>query len=99
MKGSTYALPLFSTFPPKPDQLVRNIQAENGITVLVTVPILLEQLVKELLSEKSQNVGLKPLQKLKFIIYGGAVCPNDLCTMLVDNGVVLLSDYGSTGKK
>jgi acyl-CoA synthetase (AMP-forming)/AMP-acid ligase II len=96
--GCTYALPLCVTFPPKPDELLRNIQVKNGITILVTVPSLLEQLIRELLSEKNNNIGLKPLQKLKFVMYGGAGCPDELCRTLVDNGVVLLSVYGATGE-
>jgi acyl-CoA synthetase (AMP-forming)/AMP-acid ligase II len=95
--GCTYALPLCITFPPKPDELVHNIQVKNGITILVTVPSLLEQLIRELLSEKNTNIGLKPLQKLKFVMYGGAGCPDELCKTLVDNQVVLLSVYGTTG--
>ncbi len=97
MRGCTYALPLCVTFPPKPDELLRNIQVKNGITVLVTVPSLLEQLIRELISEKNKHIGLKPLQKLKFVMYGGAGCPEELCKSLVDNGVVLLSVYGATG--
>jgi len=97
IKGSTYALPLCVNFPPKPDELLRNIQVKNGITILITVPSLLEQLIRELLSEKNQNIGLKPLQKLKFVMYGGAGCPDQLCQTLVDNNIVLLSIYGATG--
>ncbi|CAF1201024.1 unnamed protein product [Adineta ricciae] len=96
LAGCTYALPLCATFPLKPDELVNNIQSQNGITVLVTVPSLLEQLIRELLSEKNQHIGLKPLQKLKFVMYGGAGCPDHLCKTLVENNVVLLSVYGST---
>ncbi len=98
IRGCTFALPLCVTFPPKPDELLRNVQVKNGITILITVASLLEQLVRELLSEKNQNIGLKPLQKLKFVMYGGAGCPDELCKTLVDNGVVLLSGYGATGK-
>ncbi|CAF2957194.1 unnamed protein product [Rotaria sp. Silwood2] len=96
VKGCTFALPLCVTFPPKPDELLRNIQVKNDITVLVTVPSLLEQLIRELLSEKNTNIGLKPLEKLKFVMYGGAGCPDELCRTLVDNGVVLISAYGAT---
>jgi len=95
--GSTYALPLCVTFPPSPDELLRNIQVNNGITTLITVPSLLEQLVRELISEKNQHIGLKPLQKLKFVMYGGAGCPEELCKTLVDNDVRLISIYGATG--
>ena len=95
--GSTYALPLCVTFPPKPDELLRNIQVNDGITILVTVPSLLEQLIQELISQKNLENPLKPLQKLKFIMYGGAGCPEELCQLLVDNGIPLISVYGSTG--
>src|SRR5438067_962650 len=88
--GSTYALPLCVNFPPKPDELLRNIQVNNGITVLITVPTLLEQLIRELLLENNQHIGLKPLQKLRFVMYGGAGCPDGLCQKLVNNGVILL---------
>jgi acyl-coenzyme A synthetase/AMP-(fatty) acid ligase len=98
LTGCTYALPLCVTFPPKPDELLRNIQVKNGITILFTVPSLLEQLIRELLSEKNKNIGLKPLQKLRFVLYAGASCPDELCKTLVDNEVVLLSGYGSTGE-
>lgn len=95
--GSTYALPLCESFPPKPDELLRNIQIKNGITTLITVPSFLEQLIRELRTEKNNHIGFKPLQKLKFIMYGGAGCPDEFCKILVDNGVVLISVYGATG--
>ncbi|CAF0981994.1 unnamed protein product [Adineta steineri] len=94
--GCTYALPLCISFPPKPDELLHNIQVKNGITVLISVPTLLEQLVRELLSEKNVHIGLKPLQKLRFVTYAGAGCPDELCKTLVDNDVTLLSGYGAT---
>ncbi|UJR29762.1 hypothetical protein I4U23_017310 [Adineta vaga] len=94
--GCAYALPLCVTFPPKPDELLHNIQIDNRITALITVPSLLEQLIREVLLEKNQHIGLKPLQKLKFVMYGGAGCPDDLCKILVENNIVLLSVYGST---
>jgi acyl-CoA synthetase (AMP-forming)/AMP-acid ligase II len=94
--GFTFALPLCIQFPPKSDELFRNIQVKNHLTVLVTVPSLLEELVEKLLSE---NLGLEPLKKLKFVMYGGAACLDELCKILVDRGVVLLSGYGATGRK
>lgn len=98
LAGCTYALPLCIRFPPKPEELLRNIQIHNAITILLTVPSLLEQLTRELVSEKNSHIGLKPLQKLRFIMYGGAACPDELCKMLVENNVILLSVYGATGK-
>ncbi len=98
IRGSTYALSLCVTFPPKPNELLRNIQVKNGITILITVPTLLDQLVQELLSQTNQNIGLKPLQKLKFVMYSGSSCPDELSKTLVDNEIVLLSAYGATGQ-
>ena len=95
--GSAYALPLCRTFPPKPDELLRNIEVNDGITVLVTVPSLLEQLIREFISQRKDDVNFKPLQKLKFIMYGGAGCPEELCRTLVDNDIRLISIYGATG--
>ncbi len=80
--GCTYALPLCVTFPPKPDELVRSIQVKNGNTILLTIPTLLEQLVRELLSEKNKTIELKPLQQLRCVEYGGAGCPDELCKIL-----------------
>ncbi|CAF4038801.1 unnamed protein product [Rotaria magnacalcarata] len=94
--GCAYALPLCVTFPPKPDELLRNIQVKNNITILVTVPSLLEHLIRELLSKDNSYIGLKPLEKLKYVMYAGAGCPEALCRTLVDSGVVLISVYGST---
>ena len=95
--GCTYALPLCVSFPPKPEELLHNIQASNRIDSLITVPSLLEALIRELTSEKHRHIGLKPLQRLRFIMYGGAGCPEDICRMLVDNEIVLSSVYGATG--
>lgn len=98
VSGCTYALPLCATFPPKPDELLRNLQVPHGITVLLTVPSLLEQVTRDLCSEKNAQIGLKPLINLRFILYGGASCPDEVCKALVDHGVLLLSLYGSTGQ-
>ncbi|UJR19353.1 hypothetical protein I4U23_022482 [Adineta vaga] len=96
LSGCTYALPLCVTFPPKPNELLNNVRVKNGITVLITVPSLLEQLVQELLSEKNNCVSFEPLANLRFVMYGGASCPDELCQILADNGVILLSIYGAT---
>ena len=68
---------------------------KNGITVLVSVPSLLEQLTQQILSEK--NADFTPLSKLRCVMYGGAHCPDEVCHLLVDNGGVLSSAYGATG--
>lgn len=86
-------------FPPKPEELLRNIQVQNKITALITVPSLLEVLVRELTSENHSRIGLTPLKALRFLMYGGAGCPDDICRTLVDNGVILLTVYGATGRE
>lgn len=96
LTGCTFALPLCVSFPPKPEELIRNIRVTNSITVLMSVPSLLEQLARDLCSEKNQHIGLKPLINLRFVFYGGASCPDEICRTLVDHGVTLLGLYGST---
>lgn len=98
LTGCTFALPLCVSFPPKPEELIRNIRVTNSITVLMSVPSLLEQLARDLCSEKNQHIGLKPLINLRFVFYGGASCPDEICRTLVDHGVTLLGLYGSTGE-
>lgn len=95
--GCTYALPLCVTFPPKPEELLHNIQVCNRIDSLITVPSLLEGLIRELTSEKNSHIGLKPLKQLRFIMYGGAGCPEDICRILIDHDIILSSVYGATG--
>ncbi|CAF0799195.1 unnamed protein product [Adineta steineri] len=93
ISGSTYALPLSKIYPPTPKQLVANIQAEQ-INKIVSVPILLEQLINELESDKSATYA--PLKRLKHIFYGGASLPEHIARKFVDNGVRLTSSYGTT---
>jgi acyl-coenzyme A synthetase/AMP-(fatty) acid ligase len=91
--GATYALPLVKNYPPTPKQLLANIQVEQ-INKLVSVPILLEQLVSELESDKSATYAL--LSRIEFIFYGGSFMADEICRKLIDNGVHLASGYGST---
>ncbi len=91
--GATYALPLVKNYPPTPKELLANIQIEQ-INKLISVPILLEQLVNELESNKSVTYAV--LSRLQFISYGGAALADQLCRRLTDNGVHLVGSYGST---
>ncbi|CAF1205772.1 unnamed protein product, partial [Didymodactylos carnosus] len=90
--GGCYALPLTKVYPPTPKELVLNINQQ--ITKMITVPVLLEQLVNEINSQSKPN--FESLKKMIFVMYGGASCPDNVCQMLVDNGVHLISIYGST---
>jgi len=91
--GAAYALPLVKTYPPTPKELLANIQIES-INKLVSVPVLLEQLVYELESDRSATYAL--LSRLQFIVYGGAALSDQIARKLVDHGVHLVSTYGST---
>ncbi len=91
--GAAYAFPLVKNYPPTPKQLLANLQVQQ-INKLVSVPVLLEQIVYELESEKSTTYTL--LSRLKFIFYGGAALSDDICRKLVDNNVHLVSGYGTT---
>jgi acyl-CoA synthetase (AMP-forming)/AMP-acid ligase II len=91
--GATYALPLMRNYPPTPKELLANIQIES-INKLVSVPILLEQLVYELESNKSATYA--SLSRLNFIVYGGAALSDHIAHKLVDHDVHLVACYGST---
>jgi acyl-coenzyme A synthetase/AMP-(fatty) acid ligase len=91
--GAVYALPLVKNYPPTPKELVANIQVES-INKLVSVPILLEQLIYELESNRSVTYTL--LSRLKFILYGGAPLSDQIAKKFIDHGVHLVSCYGST---
>ena len=92
--GGAYAMPLTSFFPPSPSELFTSIQYQK-ITKLFTVALFLEQLVRLLRQE--DNIGFKEIARLKFVAYGGAACPPNICRELVEHGVNLITTYGSTG--
>lgn len=70
------------------DNLVKVMQA-NSFEIFYGVPFALK-----LLSESEE--GIRCLQQLKIVMYGGSACPDDLGDMLVDRGVNLVGHYGST---
>jgi acyl-CoA synthetase (AMP-forming)/AMP-acid ligase II len=91
--GATYALPLVKNYPPTPKQLLTNTQVEQ-INKLISVPILLEQVVQEL--ESDESATYTSLSRMRFVVYGGASMPDRICHKLIDNGVNLVSIYGTT---
>ena len=91
--GAAYALPLVENYPPTPKQLVANVRFER-INKLLSVPTFLEQLVTEL--DELNDTHYDALSRIHFIFYGGASLRDELCQKLVDNGVHLVSCYGST---
>ena len=91
--GATFALSLVKNYPPTPRELVANVQIDP-INKLFSVPIFLEQLVHQLESQKP--VTYRSLARLQFIIYGGAALSDEICRKLTDQGVHLVSCYGTT---
>ncbi|CAF1221760.1 unnamed protein product, partial [Didymodactylos carnosus] len=90
--GGCFALPLTKVYPPTPRELFVNVKQQ--ITKLITVPALLGQLVDEINSQSIPNFD--SLKKMIFIMYGGAPCPDNICQILVDNGINVISAYGTT---
>ena len=70
------------------DHLVKVMQ-EESFEIFYGVPFALK-----LLSESEE--GIRVLQNLKVVMYGGSACPDDLGDMLVERGVNLVGHYGST---
>ena len=93
--GGAYAMPLTSCFPPSPTELFASIQYTQ-MTKLFTVALFLEQLID--LLHQDDNIGFKTIARLKFVAYGGAACPPHICKKFIENGVNLITTYGSTGK-
>lgn len=62
---------------------------ENDFEIFYSVPYALK-----LFGET--DAGIKALAKLKIVMFGGSACPDALGDRLVENGVNLVSHYGST---
>ncbi|CAG8289918.1 unnamed protein product [Penicillium salamii] len=69
--------------------LIATLQDHQEIEVLYAVPYALK-----LLSESEQ--GLKILARLELVMFGGSSCPKPIGDTLVQNGVRLVSHYGTT---
>lgn len=73
--------------PLTQDYLVK-IMREHQFEIFYGVPYALK-----LLSESEQ--GIRLLQQLKIVMYGGSACPDELGNSLVENGVNLVGHYGA----
>ncbi|CAF3682335.1 unnamed protein product [Rotaria sp. Silwood1] len=92
--GGAYALPLTTSFPPSPKEIIASLQYPK-ITKLLTVTLMLEEIIEWL--HQYDNIGFQALARLKFVIYGGACCSTDICNELIEHGVNVINMYGSTG--
>ncbi|KAJ5747040.1 NRPS-like protein biosynthetic cluster [Penicillium nucicola] len=75
--------------PLTASHLLATLQEHQEIEVLYAVPYALK-----LLSE-SEN-GLRVLSRLELVMFGGSSCPKPIGDTLVQNGVRLVSHYGTT---
>jgi acyl-CoA synthetase (AMP-forming)/AMP-acid ligase II len=73
---------------PLTQQYLLNIIQRYDFQILYGVPYALK-----LLSEAPE--GIAALAKLKVVMFGGSACPDPLGDMLVENGVNLISHYGT----
>lgn len=73
--------------PLTQDYLVK-IMREHQFEIFYGVPYALK-----LLSESEE--GIRLLQQLKIVMYGGSACPDELGNSLVENGVNLVGHYGA----
>jgi acyl-CoA synthetase (AMP-forming)/AMP-acid ligase II len=64
------------------------VMRENRFEIFYGVPYALK-----LLAESDE--GIRLLQELKIVMYGGSACPDDLGNMLVEKGVNLVGHYGA----
>ncbi|OQD84953.1 hypothetical protein PENANT_c011G11440 [Penicillium antarcticum] len=75
--------------PLTASHLMATLQEHQEIQVLYAVPYALK-----LLSESED--GLRVLSRLELVMFGGSSCPKPIGDTLVQNGVRLVSHYGTT---
>ncbi|CAG8107562.1 unnamed protein product [Penicillium olsonii] len=78
-----------ANLPLTAPHLMATLQEHQEIEVLYGVPYALK-----LLSESEE--GLKALSRLELVMFGGSSCPKPIGDTLVQNGVRLVSHYGTT---
>lgn len=85
---SNKRLYLYSAKSPLTRQNLLNIMKSRDLEIFYGVPYALK-----LLAETEE--GISVLSKFKAVMFGGSACPDSLGNLLVDNGVNLISHYGS----
>lgn len=74
---------------PLTSQNLLEIMRTHSFEIFYGVPYALK-----LLSESEE--GIRMLTKMKVVMFGGSACPDGLGDLLVNNGVNLISHYGTT---
>ncbi|PWY83702.1 acetyl-CoA synthetase-like protein [Aspergillus sclerotioniger CBS 115572] len=82
-------LHLYNANLPLTRQYLLDIMDANDFEIFYGVPYALK-----LLAETQE--GIYALAKFKAVMFGGSACPDSLGNLLVENGVHLISHYGST---
>ncbi|KAE8144399.1 hypothetical protein BDV25DRAFT_134707 [Aspergillus avenaceus] len=86
---SSKRLYLYNAELPLTRQYLLDIMQSKSFEIFYGVPYALK-----LLAETEE--GIAALARLKAVMFGGSACPDSLGNLLVDNGVNLISHYGST---
>lgn len=79
---------LYNATLPLTQQYLLSTMEQNPFEIFYGVPYALK-----ILGETPR--GITALAKLKVVMFGGSACPDDLGRKLVDNGVNLISHYGT----
>ncbi|KAJ0419446.1 hypothetical protein BJY00DRAFT_302185 [Aspergillus carlsbadensis] len=86
---SCKSLHLYNPGLPLTSKYLVEIMQSHSFEIFYGVPYALK-----LLAESED--GIKALANLKAVMFGGSACPDSLGNLLVENGVYLISHYGST---
>ena len=86
---SRKSLHMYNADLPLTQDYLAKIMREHQFEIFYGVPYALK-----LLSESEE--GIRLLQQLKIVMYGGSACPDELGNFLVENGVNLVGHYGAT---
>ncbi|KAL2870950.1 putative NRPS-like enzyme [Aspergillus lucknowensis] len=86
---SCKSLHLYNPGLPLTSKHLVDIMRSHSFEIFYGVPYALK-----LLAESEE--GIKALANLKAVMFGGSACPDSLGNLLVENGVYLISHYGST---
>ncbi|TGO13434.1 hypothetical protein BPAE_0739g00020 [Botrytis paeoniae] len=80
---------MYSSSLPLTQKNLLNVMTTNNFEIFYAVPYALKLLCET-------EIGIEALKKLKVVMFGGSACSDTLGDRLVDNGVNLVSHYGTT---
>ena len=86
---SAKSLHIFSADLPLTSQHLCTVLSQHNFEIFYGVPYALKLLAET-------ETGIRLLQELRMVMFGGSACPDELGNRLVENGVTLVSHYGAT---